>query len=445
MKINRRNFLKTSAVFAGWSILPTGAWSNPLNSRFCTAHIGVGGMGGRDLGQVSRHPNVQVVGLADVDRTILNQVGVNSAGGNRFGDAARFTDYREMLRTLGDKVDGVVISTPDHTHYPATLMAMNLGKAVYCQKPLTHEIAEAYELAALAKEKGLVTQMGIQLHSSNANRMTVDLLQQGIIGKVSKVYVWSNKNWGSDDASAYTGSDPVPETLDWNLWLGSAPAHPYLNGNYHPGQWRKHFDFGCGTLGDMGIHIIDTPYSALNLSAPHSVKVTCRESNHVSHPTKNIVELKFPGTKHTTNSLQMTWFDGADAPKTAGQTNPDLQLEAGKKLPSQGAMYIGEDGHRLLMPHSSGPQPLPRSLLGGVVKPQLKPVNHYHQWVDAGMDNGTCSAPFEYAGPLTSTVLLGVVGNRFPEQTLQWDGDAMRFTNNEAANQLVSRTHRTGY
>jgi predicted dehydrogenase len=439
MKVNRRQFLKTSAVFAGWSILPTGAWSNPLNSRFCTAHIGVGGMGRGDLKSISSHSKVQVVGLADVDRTALEHERLLS-----YQDTARFADYREMLGTLGDKIDGVVISTPDHTHYPATLMAMNMGKAVYCQKPLTHEISEAYELAALAKEKNLVTQMGIQCHSSDAYRMAVDFLQQGIIGKVSKVYVWSNKSWG-DDAAAYTGSDPIPEGFDWNLWLGSAPARPYLKGKYHPGQWRKSLDFGCGTLGDMGVHIIDTPYAALKLGQPRSVKVTCRQSNHFSHPSKNIVEYEFPSTEYTTDKLQFTWFDGAYAPQTAGQINPDLELEPGKSLPRQGAMFVGEDGQRMLLPHMSAPQPLPRSLLGNISKPVLKPANHYHQWVDAGMGNGTCSADFEYAAPLTTGVLLGVVGNRFPGETLQWDGDAMRFTNNEDANKLVSRSYRKDY
>ena len=439
MKVNRRQFLKTSAVFAGWSILPTGAWSNPLNSRFCTAHIGLGGMGWGDLQSVASHPKVQVVGLADVNRTALEHERMRP-----YQDTARFADYREMLRTLGDKIDGVVISTPDHTHYPATLMAMNMGKAVYCQKPLTHEISEAYELAALAKEKKLVTQMGIQCHSADAYRMAVDFLQQGIIGKVSKVYAWSNKSWG-DDAAAYPGSDPIPEGFDWNLWLGSAPSRPYLEGKYHPGQWRKSLDFGCGTLGDMGVHIIDTPYAALKLGQPRSVKVTCRESNHFSHPTKNIVEYEFPGTEYTTDTLQFTWFDGAYAPQTAEQINPDLELEVGKTLPPQGAMFIGEDGQRMLLPHMSAPQPLPRSLLGNISKPVLKPTNHYHQWVDAGMGNGTCSADFEYAAPLTTGVLLGVVGNRFPGQTLQWDGDAMRFTNNEDANKLVSRSYRKDY
>ena len=457
MKVNRRQFLKTSSVFAGWSILPTGAWSNPLNSRFCTAHIGVGGMmGWRDLRSVASHPKVQIVGLADVDRTALEHERLLS-----YQDTARFADYREMLGTLGDKIDGVVITTPDHTHYTATLMAMNMGKAVYCQKPLTHEISEAYELAALAKEKNLVTQMGIQCHSADAYRMAVDFLQQGIIGKVSKVYAWSNKSWG-DDGAAYAGSDPVPESLDWNLWLGSAATRPYLKDKYHSAKWRKTLDFGCGTLGDMGVHIIDTPYAALKLAHPSSVQVTCREPNQCSHPTKNIVEYEFPGTEYTTDKLQFTWFDGAYVPKAAEQVNPELEietvksqpvepfhpdlgLEAGKTLPPQGAMFIGEDGQRMLLPHLSAPQPLPRSLLANVTKPQLKPANHYHQWVDAGMGNGTCSADFEYAAPLTTGVLLGVVGNRFPGQTLQWDGDAMRFTNNEDANKLVSRSYRTDY
>ena len=173
--------------------------------------------------------------------------------------------------------------------------------------------------------------------------------------------------------------------------------------------------------------------------------MTCRESNHFSHPTKNIVEYEFPSTEYTTDKLQFTWFDGAYAPKTAGQINPDLELEPGKSLPRQGAMFVGEDGQRMLLPHMSAPQPLPRSLLGNISKPVLKPANHYHQWVDAGMGNGTCSADFEYAAPLTTGVLLGVVGNRFPGETLQWDGDAMRFTNNEDANKLVSRSYRKDY
>jgi len=440
IKTTRRQFIKSSAVVAGWSILPSGVWSKSPNSKFCTAHIGIGGMGKGDLGNVSSHPMVQVVGLADVNRGAFGSPKVKE-----LSDAAQFADYREMLLTLGEKIDGVVISTPDHTHFPATKMAMEMGKAVYTQKPLTHEIAEAYELKELAQEKNLVTQMGIQLHSSIGNRTAVHYLQSGIIGKVSKVYVWSFKTWG-DDAPAYTGSDPVPEGLDWNLWLGTASNRPFLKGKYHPGNWRKSLEFGCGTLGDMGVHIMDVPFTALELGHPESVKVTCREPNHFSHPMKNIVELKFPGTKYTADKVNFTWFDGAYAPHLAEvQDNPDLQLEEGKKLPKQGAMYIGEDGKRLLLPHGGGPQPMPRELLRSVSKPDLKSVNHYHQWVDAAMGKGATSAGFDYAAPFTVGVLLGVVGNRFPGQTLKWDGDNMRFTNNDDATKLVSRSYRTEY
>jgi len=438
--ITRRKFMKASAALAGWSILPSGAWSSSPNSRFCTAHIGIGGMGGQDLACIARHPMTQVVGLADVNHAAFNHDRVKA-----FPDAKQFSDYREMLDTMGDTIDGVVVSTPDHTHYPATLMAMNLDKPVYCQKPLTHEIAEAYELDRVAREKNLVTQMGIQCHSGMAYRTAVNLLQQGLIGKVSKVYTWSNKTWGSD-APPYTGSDPVPEGLDWDLWLGSAPARPYLKGKYHPGQWRKVLDFGNGTLGDMGVHIMDTPYAALQLGFPRTVKVTCREPNQATHPTKNIVELEFRGTEYTADSVALTWFDGGYSPHDKEtQDNPDLQLKEGKKLPKQGAMFIGEDGKRLLLPHEAGPQPLPRDLLGTVTKPKLEPVDHYHQWVDAAMGKGSCSTSFDYAAPFTTGVLLGVVGNRFPGQTLQWDGGHMRFTNHDEANKLVSRTCRTEY
>lgn len=393
-------------------------------------------MGWNDLKRVAAHARVQVVGMVDVDRRNLYHERTD-----KFTDAARFADYREMLRKLGDKVDGVVISTPDHTHYPAARMAMEMNKAVYCQKPLTHTVAEARALTSLAKETGLVTQMGIHVHSAEAYRMAVNFLQQGVIGKVSKVYAWSNKSWGYDGAP-YQGKDPVPEHLDWNLWLGGAGARPYLAEKYHPEQWRRLNDFGTGTLGDMGVHILDTPYGALGLTQPLSVTATCRPPNDFSHPTKNKVSYQFPGTKYTTERLELTWFDGAYANQL---DQPELELEPGKELPGQGAMFIGEDGKRLLLPHVTGPQPLPRKLLANITKPVLESVNHYHQWVDAAMGKGACSAPFEYSGPLTSFVQLGVLSARFPGKTLLWDSARMRFTNHTAANQFLSKTYRTNY
>ena len=454
MTLTRRQFLKSSAALAGWSLLPSAVRADAPNSRFCTAHIGIGGMGRGDLKNITSHPQVQVVGVADVDRAVFTNERIQPM----IGEAAQFADYREMLDSLGDKIDGVVISTPDHTHFPAARLAMELGKPVYLQKPLTHEIAEAYELQRLARDKNLVTQMGIQCHSADAYRIAVDFLQQGIIGKVSKVYAWSQKAWGHE-GPPYEGSDPVPETLDWNLWLGTAPERPYLNRKYHPGNWRRIIDFGCGTLGDMGVHILDTPCTALKLGYPRSVRVTCSEPNHFSYPTTETIEFEFPGTEYTTDTLPLVWYDGGNSPHAAPSDNPDLQLEETKpspdnpeiqvtepkNLPPQGAMFIGEDGKRLLLPHLGAPQPLPRSLLQTITKPKLEPVNHYHQWVNACLGQGTCSANFEYSAPLTVINLLGVVGNRFPGKTLEWDGAQMRFPNHAEANKLLTRTYRTDY
>ena len=168
---------------------------------------------------------------------------------------------------MGKDIDAVVVSTPDHTHAPASLMAMNMGKPVYCQKPLTHHVSEARAVRKLAEDNNLITQMGIQIHSFKEYRSAVSLIQSGIIGKVHTVRAWSPKNWGYD-GPAPQGSDPIPKSLDWNLWLGTSPERSYKDKIYHPGNWRKLLDYGCGTLGDMGVHIFDTPYTALDLDVP---------------------------------------------------------------------------------------------------------------------------------------------------------------------------------
>ena len=219
----------------------------------------------------------------------------------QYPSATFFHDYREMLAKLGDKVDAVSISTPDHTHYPATLAAMEMGKHVYTQKPLTHKLSEARHLAELAEEKGLTTQMGIQNQSTAAYRLTRRLLQDGLMGKISKVYVWSHKNWGYD-GEPYAETSPVPEQLDWNLWLGTAPVRSYVEKKFHPGQWRRFLDYGCGTIGDMGIHIFDTPVKALGLRDPKWVEAECRAPNGFGYPETNKMHYGFDATEYTTIS-----------------------------------------------------------------------------------------------------------------------------------------------
>ena len=285
-KLSRRDFVKTSAAVSSFFVLPSGLRANSPNSRVCTAHIGTGGKGRVDTGELVKHERVQAVGFCDVDR----ERGMIDSWLSKHKSAKFFQDYREMLATLGDKVDVVSISTPDHTHYPATMAAMKLGKHVFTQKPLTHKLSEARELAEFAAEKKLTTQMGIQNQSRAAYRFTRHHIKAGIIGKIKKVYVWSFKNWGYD-GKPFAEKSVVPESLDWNLWLGTAPVRHFTEKVYHPGQWRKILDFGCGTLGDMGIHIFDTPFKSLDLKDPLWVEASTHRGSLRSSDLKGVSKI----------------------------------------------------------------------------------------------------------------------------------------------------------
>ncbi|MEQ8679747.1 MAG: Gfo/Idh/MocA family oxidoreductase [Cyclobacteriaceae bacterium] len=226
--MKKRAFLKAAGALASVTFLPSSVWAVAKNGKIRTAHIGVGGMGGGDLRVIASHDRVEVTALCDVDS-------VNLAAAQKTHPGAKaYRDYRRLFDEVGKSIDAVIVSTPDHTHAPASIRAMEMGKAVYCQKPLTHHVSEARAMKEMAQANNLVTQMGIQKHSSDPYLRSVVLIQQGLIGKVSCVRAWSPKNWGYDGA-APTGSDPVPENLDWNLWLGTAPERAYKKDYYHPG------------------------------------------------------------------------------------------------------------------------------------------------------------------------------------------------------------------
>ncbi len=408
-------------------------WKLGQSDKLRTAHIGVGGMGMEDLKAIASHSAVEVVALCDVDSERLQ------TAAKLHPNAKTYSDYRALLREIGGQIDAVVVSTPDHTHAPASMMAMEMGKSVYCQKPLTHHVTEARAMNKLAKEKNLTTQMGIQVHSFYDYKLGTELIRSGIIGKVKRVRAWSPKNWGYD-GPAPSGSDPVPSKLDWNLWLGTSPDRPYKEGQYHPGNWRKIMDYGCGTLGDMGVHIFDTPYNALALDIPKTIKNECRKPTGYGFPEHNIVTYEFPGTEYTTKKFKWVWYDGPGAPNK----HKDFELPNGDELPDQGAMFIGEKG-KLLLPHF---MQLPRHIVKGkYVDLELDKFDyvgspttdygsesnkHYHQFVDACLGKDECSAPFSYAARLTETILLGVIAGRFPGKTLHWDADTARFKENEA-------------
>ena len=431
--VSRRNFLQTSAALAAAAALPSSVRAASPNGKLRTAHVGVGGMGGADLGSIASHAKVEVFALCDVDENTLKGAAA------RHPNAKLFRDYREMIDKLGDTVDAVVVSTPDHTHAPAAMTALNAGKPVYCQKPLTHKVFEARQLREVAAKKKLVTQMGIQVHSSAVYRRAVRMIQDGVIGKVSRVYAWSNKNWGYDGA-AFSANQAPPANLDWNLWIGTASERPFTPGVYHPGNWRKLVDFGTGTLGDMGVHIFDTPYAALKLTAPKWAKTTCRAPTGVGHPEKNVVEYEFPATPYTTESLIWTWYDGSFAPPKSA----DLKLPADINLPGQGSLFVGEGGY-MLLPHVGEAVLFPQEKFKDYKRPQVDDQNHYHQWVDACLGNGQTSADFGYAGPLTEALLLGVVANRYPDTKLMWNAEKLEVTNIAEANKLIKREYRGSF
>ena len=428
----RREFLKGGAAFAAFHVLRRETTA-ALNSKLRTAHVGVGGMGKSDLKSIASHPNVEVAALCDVDLVRLNSAHAE------YPKAATFHDFREMISTLDESIDAVVVSTPDHTHAPAAMTALNHNKPVYCQKPLTHEVFEARQLRLAAQQKKLPTQMGIQVHSSAIYRRAVAMIQSGVIGRVSRVDAWSGKNWGYD-GGPFKGAHPIPKTLNWDLWLGTAGERSFHPDVYHPGQWRKLIDFGTGTLGDMGVHIFDTPYAALELTIPRWVKTTCRSPTGIGHPEKNTVEYQFPGTKHTTESLLWTWYDGSDA---ADKVQHPL-LPDDFKVPRQGSLFVGEEGI-MLLPHVAEALLFPQERFRDYKRPTVLAHNHYHEWVDACLGEGKTSASFSYAGPLTEALLLGVVANRFPETKLRWDGKKLEVTNVPAANSVLQRNYRDGF
>lgn len=445
VKNSRRDFLKKSAAFASVSFIPSTVWSNIQQQKIRTAHVGVWGMGFEDLKAIAAHPSAQVGALCDVD-------GNNLAGASKsFTSAKGFSDYRKMFDQLSGEIDAVIVSTPDHTHAPASLMAMEMGLPVYCQKPLTHHVSEARAMAKLAKDKQLVTQMGIQVHSFYDYQLATRLIQSGIIGKVHTVHAWSPKNWGYDGAVPLEKTI-APEHLDWNLWLGTAPKRDFHPSMYHPMNWRKIMDYGCGTLGDMGVHIFDTPYNALALDVPKTITTSCRQPTGFGYPEKNKVVYTFPGTKYTSEELRWIWYDGEGAP----EFSEELKLPNNDPLPEQGAIFLGEKG-RLLLPHF---MQLPRLIvegnyenldveiasfndeLGGPTQDYNTESNkHYHQFIDHIKGDGQVSAPFSYASRLTETILLGVIAGRFPNQTLHWDREKAQFAEPEA-NQFLQIDYR---
>ncbi|REJ66691.1 MAG: gfo/Idh/MocA family oxidoreductase [Planctomycetota bacterium] len=427
-RATRRTFLKTSAITTAGFWVAGGLRaddSRSANERIQFASIGIGGKGDSDSLNAARLGDM--VAVCDIDTQRLEQAA------RKLKAKDTFVDFREMLDTLGDKIDAVTISTPDHTHAPAAAMAMKLGKHCFCQKPLTHSIFEARELARLAKEHNVATQMGNQGTSNAGLREAAAMIQAGVLGDVSEVHVWTDRPiW--PQGNERPDPTPKPDHVEWDLWVGPAPMREYATG-YHPFKWRGYWDFGTGSLGDMACHIMNMPFMGLDLRNPISVEAETPGHNGDSFPRWSTIRYEFAANDKRP-ALTLYWYDGTKMP------NPELFL--GADINKNGALVVGEKGTLY------SPEPYGREfkLLGGAQPVKVdfvKSRGHVREWVDAikGGEPAVSNFP-DYAGPLTETVLLGNLAV-WSGKKAEWDAEKMEAKNAPELASIVRREYREGY
>jgi hypothetical protein len=427
---SRRSFLKQSAIAP---FFLKDLRSAPPSSVVRLASFGADNMAWYTLDGIARHAKVKVVCAAEVDGSRLGKLK------QKFPDARVYQDWREMLRKEGRNLDAVCVGLPDHMHAPAAMSSLQMGLSVYGQKPLAHDLYECRRLMEVARKKKLVTQMGIQIHSTKEYKTAVALVRSGAIGKIQEVHSWSEKKWGDPDPVP-DRSDPVPPQLNWDYWIGTAAPRPYLADYYHPVNWRKRQDFGTATFGDMGCHIFDPLFDALQLTAPLSVRSEGPSPGQHNWAINSIIHYVFPGTALTKEkTVRISWYDGDERPPQEVQA-----LLGTRPLPGQGSIFVGTKG-TMLLPHVGMPVLLPEKEFEGFPTPAEEAVNHYFQFVEAILGNGKTTAGFEYSAPLTEAVLLGPIATRFPKTTLEWDAKKMRFPNSAEATRFVRRSYRKGW
>ena len=429
---SRREFIQTAAL-TGAGILAVEssyAQSKSPNEKVNFACIGVGGKGDSDSRDAGRLGNV--VAICDVDDNTLNYIGER-----KFPMAKRYNDYRKMLDEMGKEIDAVTISTPDHTHAPAAMMAMGMGKHAFCQKPLAHSIYEARAMGNLAKKMKVMTQMGNQGTGNNGMRHNAYRVRAGVLGVVKDVYVWTNRPiW--PQGQKRNEPKPVPEKLHWDLWLGTAPVRPYANG-YHTFAWRGWWDFGTGALGDMACHTVNLPYMALDLKYPTSVIAESTENNQDSYPSASKIVFEFPATK-TRGPVTLHWYDGNNL--------PPAELLPGTKFENSGSLIVGDKG-KLYTPGDYGDG-------GKFIDCEVKDVDyphspgHFEELIRAIKEGVPATSNFpNYSGPLTETILLGNLAVWAGGKKVEWDAKNLAVKGDKSLStelaKIVKPTYRTGF
>jgi predicted dehydrogenase len=445
-RFSRRRFLTLStSIAAGVYVAPAFLRAQSPNSKLNIAMIGVGGKGNDNYNGLKSE---NIVAICDVDSKTL------AKGAERSPGAKQFRDYRKMFDELkSSEYDAVVVSTPDHHHFPATMRALKAKKHVYCEKPLTHTIWEAREVARLAKEAGVATQMGNQGNASEDLRVTTEWIKAGVIGKVKEVHSWSNRPIWPQGIIWPTQADPIPESLDWDLWLGPAADRPYYK-ECHPFKWRGFWDFGTGAFGDMGCHILNWPYTALDLDAPISAECVEEEgATKDSPPKKSRIKLEF-AAKGDRPALTLFWHDGGNLP-TAEQFGGEIPTRKNSKGESQktenGSLFIGDKGI-LFDGYDGGEDPrlLPPAKMEGFKAPDKtlpRSPGHYQEWIGACKGGPKAGSDFvAKSSGLTEMVLIGHLAARVgPGKKIEWDGSVGKSKNLRETDQYVNKTYRKGW
>lgn len=461
--LTRRRFLRGATLStAAFMVVPSGVLglrgADSANQKLNLAGIGIGGQGAGDLGHMEEE---NIVALCDVDKNHAGHVF------RKYPKARQFTDYRQMFDQMKE-IDGVVVATPDHLHAFASIEAIKRGKHVYCEKPLTHSVWEARQVAKAAHEAKVATQMGNQGQATALTRRLCELVWAGAIGEVHEAHIWTdrpsnglfNEYW-PQGCSRPAATPPVPATLDWDLWLGPAPLRPF-NPAYLPLKWRGWWDFGTGALGDIGCHAMDPVFRALKLGAPLSVQASSTRVNEETYPLGAIVTYQFPARPAEPQAInchvkglsgvaagavampacKLVWYDGGLRPP-----RPD-GLPEGKLMNDNGRLLVGEKGFIL----GNDVYPAARAKeIGEIPKTIPRSKDHHQEWIRACKGGQPAGSNFDWAGPLAESVLLGNVALRLQLREdltlgrLLWDSAALKFTNLEEANKFLRRDYRAGW
>jgi predicted dehydrogenase len=447
LAVTRREFVGAAAAAATLTIVPRHAVAQSGKAapgeKLNIAGIGVGGQGGADLQNLSGE---NIIALCDVDRSR------HSAGSfERWPKAAQYRDFRKMFDEMEKKIDAVVVGTPDHTHAVAAMAAIKRNKHVYCEKPLAHSVYEVRQLMKAAKEHNVVTQLGNQGHSSDSIRTFCEWIWDGAIGNVHTIHAGcSAVNTGGrrrKRAAGSADSAEVPKTLDWDLWLGPAQQRPY-NPDYLPGRWRGWIPFGNGTVGDWTCHVVDPVFWALDLGAPKTIQAKVKDYDPKAQadvfPTGEIITYEFPA-KGKRGPIIMNWYSGTERiPRAA-------DLEKDRNSVDTGAFVFGDKGTIMYGSHGAGGvRIIPEAKMKaykrpGKTIPRAPGGNHQQDWLQAIRKGTKAGSDFSYGGPLTELAMLGVIAIKMAGTKLEWDAEAMRFTNSEEANRHVNPPYRAGW